>query len=159
LLPVDLKKDVFGHNLPKEDIVYWFLPTDEFFNRLPQNISKELLGEYNYITAEDKSTLEKPECKYFEECKNTLQLTDFKIFPNPANYRVSVSFTLPETIDARITLVDLAGREKQVLHQQSHFAAGKHQLDFDLSNVSEGIYLLTLYADKGVQTQRLMVAR
>jgi hypothetical protein len=49
--------------------------------------------------------------------------------------------------------------ERQLRYPQSQFAAGKHQFDFDLSNVAEGIYLLTLYADKGVQTQRLMVVR
>jgi hypothetical protein len=154
LIPVEVCAS--GYN---ESLIFWFLPNENFFNSISEEVSVDLRAEIEYITADDKSTLVKPECKYYEDCKNTLQLTDFKIFPNPANYRVSVSFELPETIDARISLVDLAGHERQELHPQSQFAAGKHQLDFDLSNVSEGIYLLTLYADKGVQTQRLMVAR
>lgn len=159
LIPIRIKKHIFENEYPKYDIIYWFLPTKEFFERLPRNIDNALTAEYKYITAEDKSTLVKPECKYFDECKNTLELSNFKAFPNPANERVTVSFELPETIDARISLVDLAGRERQILQPQTQFAAGSHQLDFDLSFVAEGIYLLTLYSDKGVQTQRLIVTR
>lgn len=159
LLPVELKKDVFGHNLPKEDIVYWFLPTDEFFNRLPQHICKELLAEYNYVIAEDKSAIEKPQCKYFDECKNTLKVSNFKVYPNPANNVATVSFTLPEAVNGRITLIDLTGRERQVLQPTANYAAGSHQFEVDLSAVPSGIYLVALYADKGIQVQRLVVSR
>lgn len=159
LLPVMVKKDVFGHNLPKEDLVYWFLPTDEFFNRLPQNISEELFEEYDYVVAEDKSALVKPECKYFEECKNTLDVSNFKVFPNPANSNTTVSFTLNESVEGRISLVDLAGRERQVLQAQTQFSSGFHRFDLDVSGVPEGIYLITLYSDKGVQVQRFIVSK
>jgi hypothetical protein len=141
------------------EIIFWFLPTEGFFNDLPYSIGNDLRKEYNYITATDKSTLVKPVCKYFDECKNTLAISNFKVFPNPASHRVTVSFELPDDINGRITLVDLSGRERQVLQPQSQFTAGPHQFDFDLSSVAEGIYLLTLYSDKGVQTQRLMVVR
>jgi len=139
--------------------IYWFLPTEGFFNALPESISNDLRKEYNYITAEDKSQLTKPECKYFEECKNTLMVSNFKVYPNPANNLATVSFTLPEAIDGRITLVDLSGRERQVLQPQTNYSKGSHRFDVDVSSVPEGIYLLTLYSDKGVQTQRLIVAR
>lgn len=158
LLPVVIRKNVFG-NQPKEDIIYWFLPTDEFFNRLPLEISKELMAEFKYVTAEDKSKLVQPECKYFDECKNTLNDIKFKVFPNPASSQVNVSFSLNEAITGRITLVDLAGRERQVLKSQTKFAIGPHQISVDVSAVPEGIYLITLYSDKGIQTQRFIVTR
>lgn len=158
LLPVVMRKNIFG-DLPKEDVIYWFLPTDQFFNRLPQEVSKGLLTEYNYVTADDKSNLEKPECKYFDECKNTLNDIKFKVFPNPASMQVTVSFSLNEAITGRIILVDLAGRERQVLKSQTKFAFGPHQISVDVSSVPEGIYLITLYSDKGIQTQRLILIR
>ncbi|MBN2805208.1 MAG: T9SS type A sorting domain-containing protein [Prolixibacteraceae bacterium] len=158
LLPIVMRKNTFG-NQPKEDLVYWFLPSDTFFNRLPKDISSELLGEYNYITAEDKSQLVKPECKYFDECKNTLKVSSFKVYPNPAHANATVSFTLPEAIEGRITLVDLSGRERQILQHNTNYSKGTHRFELDLSSVPEGIYLLTLYSDKGIQTQRLIVAR
>ncbi|MDA3881363.1 MAG: T9SS type A sorting domain-containing protein, partial [Prolixibacteraceae bacterium] len=154
LIPVEV--NVSGNF---ESLIFWFLPNENFFSSISEEVSVDLQAEINYITAEDKSALIKPECTYYEECKNTLELTDFKVYPNPANYEVTVSFELPETIGARISLVDLTGREKQVLHPQSQFAAGRHQFNFDLSSVAEGMYLITLYSDQGVQTQRLMVVR
>ncbi len=139
--------------------IYWFLPTEGFFNALPESISTDLRKEYNYITAEDKSQLEKPVCKYFDECKNTLKVSSFKVYPNPANNLATVSFTLPEAVDGRITLVDLSGRERQVLQPQTSYAKGQHSISVDLGIVPGGIYLLILYSDKGVQTQRIIVAR
>lgn len=156
LLPVVMKRNTFGDQ-PLENIVYWFLPTDEFFNRLPQEISKELLEEYEYVTAEDKSSLVKPVCKYFDECRNTLDVSNFKVFPNPANSKATVTFKLNQAIDGKISLVDLAGRERQVLQPQTSLSAGSHRFDVDVSNVPEGIYLITLYSDQGVQTQRFIV--
>ena len=91
----------------------WFYPSDAFFKALPERISNDLRKEYNYITAEDKSQLEKPVCKYFDECKNTLAVSKFKVYPNPANNTATISFTLPEAVDGRITLVDLSGRERR----------------------------------------------
>jgi hypothetical protein len=156
LLPVLIKSK---NSLFEEDVIFWFYPTDAFFKALPERISNELRKEYNYITAEDKSALEKPECKYFDECKNTLKVLSFKVYPNPANANANVSFTLPEAITGRITLVDLAGRERQVLMPQASYAKGQHNIPVDLSNIPEGMYLLTLYTSKGVQTQRVIVAR
>lgn len=158
LLPVVMKRNTFD-NQPKGNFVFWFLPTDEFFNRLPKGICNELLNEYNYITAEDKSALVQPECKYFDECKNTLKVSNFKVYPNPASANATVSFTLPEAINGRITLVDLAGHERQLLKPQTSYAKGQHSINVDLNNVPEGIYLLTLYTNKGVQTQRVIVVR
>jgi len=161
LIPVLVKKEIWS---PKfydltNDLIFWFLPTEGFFNSLPDSISTDLRKEYNYITAEDKSALVKPECKYFDECKNTLALSKFKVYPNPANSTATVSFTLPEAINGRIILVDLAGRERQLLQAQTNYAKGSHSIEVDVSSVPEGIYLITLYSNKGVQTQRFIVAR
>jgi len=158
LIPVIIHKDSLTGIL-NSDLICWFSPSDSFFDALPHRIGNDLRKEYHYITATDKSTLIKPECKYFEECKNTLDISNFKVYPNPAKDQATVSFTLPEAIGGRIILVDLSGRERQVLQPDIYFSAGSHRFDFDLSTVVEGIYLITLYSNKGVQTQRLMVVR
>jgi len=154
LIPVEVKGGGFYNSL-----FFWFIPNESFFKAISKDVSTEIKAEYDYVVAEDKSNLEKPECKYFDECKNTLKVSNFKVYPNPAKNQATVSFTLPEAIDGRITLVDLAGRERQMLKPQTSFSKGSHRIDVDVSSVPEGIYLLTLYSDKGVQTQRLIVAR
>jgi hypothetical protein len=159
VIPIVIRRDSFPELSLFGDHVNWFKITEDLFNLLPERISNDLRKEYDYVVAEDKSQLEKPECKYFDECKNTLVVNGFKAFPNPASSRVSVSFTLPEAIEGRITLVDLAGRERQLLQPQTNYSKGSHQIDLDVSNVPEGIYLIALYSDKGIQTQRLIVTR
>jgi hypothetical protein len=159
VIPIVIRKDSFPELSLFGDHVNWFKITEDLFYLLPERISTDLRKEYNYITAEDKTNLEKPECKYFEECKNTLKVSNFKVYPNPANNQATVSFTLPEAINGRITLIDLSGRERQVLQPNTNYSKGSHQVEVDLSNVSEGIYLITLYSNKGIQTQRLIVLR
>jgi len=157
-VPVLIRKDLV-ENVIEFDYVFWFELTDRFFELLPEKLSTDLRKEYNYVVAEDKSKLIQPECKYFDECKNTLNDIKFKVFPNPANSQVTVSFNMNEAITGRITLVDLAGRERQVLKSQTKFAIGPHQINVDVSAVPQGIYLITLYSDKGIQTQRFIVTR
>jgi len=154
LIPVEVKGGGFYNSL-----FFWFLPSESFFKAISKEVSNEIKAEYDYVVAEDKSQLEKPVCKYFDECKNTLKVSSFKVYPNPVNNEATVSFTLPETIEGRISLSDLSGHERQLLKPQTNYAKGQHSINVDLSNVPEGIYLLTLYSNKGVQTQRVIVAR
>jgi hypothetical protein len=158
LLPIVIKKNIFGDQ-PKQNVVYWFLPTDQFLSDLPKHITVDLLNEIDYLDAKEKLGTEKPECKYFDECKNTLDVSNFKVFPNPANSNATVTFNLNEAINGKISLVDLTGRERQVLQPQTQFSVGSHHFDLDVSDVPEGIYLITLYSDKGIQTQRFIVTR
>lgn len=157
MVPILIRHEQFPEILNK-DLVFWFTPTNYIFQHLPERISVDLQKEYNYIVAENKSALEKPECVYFEECKNTLLLNNFKVFPNPANQQTTVTFTLPKAINGGISLLDLAGRERQVLLPETTLNKGFQRFEFDLSGVSEGMYLITLYSDQGIQVQRLMVS-
>jgi hypothetical protein len=154
LIPVEVKGGGFYNSL-----FFWFLPSESFFRAISKEVSTEIKAEYDYVIAEDKSQLEKPDCKYFEECKNTLKVSNFKVYPNPANSTATISFSLPEAIDGRITLVDMSGRERQVLQPNTNYSKGSHSIEVDVSSVPEGIYLITLYSDKGIQTQRFIVAR
>jgi hypothetical protein len=123
LIPVEVKGGGFYNSL-----FFWFLPSESFFKAISKEVSTEIKAEYDYVIAEDKSQLEKPVCKYFDECKNTLKVSNFKAYPNPANNQVTVSFTLPEPIEGRITLVDLAWRGRKVLYPQNQFAVEPHNL-------------------------------
>ncbi|MGF7140735.1 T9SS type A sorting domain-containing protein [Roseimarinus sediminis] len=158
LVPVIIKKDSLPDVLNK-DLIFWYQPSDYLFQNLPAAISKKLQAEYNYIMTENKSKLVKPECNYFEECRNTLRVNNFKVFPNPAANAATVTFDLPFSIDGRITLIDLAGRERMILQSQTQLAAGHHRFDLNLDKVQEGIYLIALYSESGIQVKRLIISK
>lgn len=157
MIPIIIHKEMFSEAI-RDDRVYWFEISDKLFKALPERISKDLQEEYNYIIAENKEDLVQPECKYFDECKNTLINSNFKVFPNPANQNTTVSFTLSDAITGRISLVDLAGRERQVLLPETTLSKGFQRFEFDLAGVSEGMYLITLYSNQGFQMQRLLIS-
>jgi hypothetical protein len=158
IVPIIIRQESFSEILDN-DLLFWFLPSDYLFGRLPEHIAHDLKEEYNYIVAEDKSALIKPDCNFYEECRNTLLINNFRVYPNPANQNASVSFELPKAIEGRISLLDLQGRERMILLEKTSISKGFQQLDLDLSGISEGIYLLTLFSDSGIQTQRLVVQR
>ncbi len=158
IVPIIVHQEKFPDIL-QSDLLFWFLPSEYLFGRLPEHIAHDLKEEYNYIVAENKSELVKPECNFYEECRNTLLISNFRVYPNPANQNASVSFELPKAIEGRISLLDLQGRERLILLEKTSISKGFQQFDLDLSGISEGIYLLTLFSDSGVQTQRLVVQR
>lgn len=62
------------------------------------------------------------------------------VFPNPARARASLAFALPAPADARVTVVDVLGRE--VLTAASGaFEAGAHVLEIDTSALPAGLYV------------------
>lgn len=121
--------------------VLWFNITDSLIALLPKSVRTQTENiQNNKILKKEFPSL------------------DFKVFPNPANQQTTVTFSLPKAISGRISLVDLAGRERQVLLPETSLTKGFHRFEFDLSGVSEKMYLITLYSDQGIQVQRLMVS-
>ena len=69
-------------------------------------------------------------------------ISSVKIFPNPANEVINLSFELKQSDDMQIKILDLAGREcyQQYLGQISGHQA--HQID--ISALKKGSYVLIL---------------
>lgn len=156
IVPIIVRQESYPSAL-ESDLLYWFLPSEFLFSNLPEHIANDLKDEYNYIIAENKSELVKPDCNFYEECRNTLLINDFKVYPNPANQFATVSFELPKAIEGRISLIDLQGRERIVLLEKTRISPGYQHFKLDISGISEGIYLITLFSDSGIQTQRLVI--
>ena len=86
------------------------------------------------------------------------EVTIDRTFPNPLRDRGTVSFGLPASGEATVTLYDVRGREVAVL--QSGFAeAGWHEAALDAERLPAGLYLVRLQSDHGVATQKLTVVR
>ncbi len=90
---------------------------------------------------------------------STLQLNELKIYPNPTNGEITVAFFTSEKLKDKISLINIAGQELKVLEPQRIFETGNHILKFNLTGVSNGIYLLTISTDKGYRTQRILISR
>ena len=80
------------------------------------------------------------------------------VYPNPFNPTTSIQFSVPSEglVDVHIYSID--GREvSHLVH--GNFTKGFHQVAWNASNVSSGLYLLTLKYGNHMETQKLMLMK
>lgn len=75
--------------------------------------------------------------------------------PNPFIAKSVVKFSIPTATNVDITLLDVAGRQVQILHR-GFTAAGSHTIEVDGSLLPSGIYLCTMQADGFQKTIRMV---
>jgi hypothetical protein len=76
-------------------------------------------------------------------------------YPNPFNPTTVVRYQLPAAGDVTLAVYDLLGREVAVL-VRGRVDAGVHEVTFDASGLSSGVYLYRLSAGDFVQARRLL---
>ena len=79
-------------------------------------------------------------------------------WPNPFNPVTSISFQLPETASVRLGVYNLAGQRVALL-AEGMMEAGMHQVSFDGSNLSSGIYVYALQTGNSTLTRRMTLIK
>jgi photosystem II stability/assembly factor-like uncharacterized protein len=77
-------------------------------------------------------------------------------YPNPFNPSTTITYELPKSSMVRLTVCDMLGREVSVLVNERR-DAGIHEVKFDASGLSSGVYLYRLTAGDFAQTRRLLL--
>ncbi|MCH8525022.1 MAG: T9SS type A sorting domain-containing protein [Balneolales bacterium] len=86
------------------------------------------------------------------------QLNLMQNFPNPFNPSTSIRFELAETTDIRLSVYDITGRLIEVLEQGVR-SAGQHEVAFDASSLSSGIYIYRLETPGQTQTMKMTLIK
>jgi photosystem II stability/assembly factor-like uncharacterized protein len=86
------------------------------------------------------------------------QLALAPITPNPSRGRARIDYTLPAGGAARVSVLDVQGRELQVLAHGVH-SAGPHQVWWDGRSAAPGLYFVRLSARGESRIQRVVVTR
>lgn len=141
----------------KEVLICWYYPTQEFLNALPDKIGAALKSELNRIINGSKGY--STSCNYFEVCKSSLTLNNFKLYPNPAIYSVTIEFENSEEIIGSISIVNMAGLKLRKLLPNTTLLSGQNSYKLDLSGINPGLYLISVNTKKGFKTQRLIVSQ
>jgi len=79
-------------------------------------------------------------------------------YPNPFNPVTTLSYTLPETADVRLSIVDLKGRHVATLVDGLQ-EAGSHALQVNAAGWSSGLYFALLEADGARATSKLVLSK
>jgi hypothetical protein len=77
-------------------------------------------------------------------------------YPNPFNRSTTVKFGLPKMSQVSLTVYDMLGREVSVLVNERR-EAGVHEVKFDASGFSSGVYFYRLSAGTYVETRELLL--
>lgn len=79
-------------------------------------------------------------------------------YPNPFNPATKISFELPNQGNVEIRVYDASGREAALLFSGIK-SAGRHELTFDASGLSTGVYFYTMKTDKGSLTKKMILIK
>ncbi|MCC6398223.1 MAG: T9SS type A sorting domain-containing protein, partial [Bacteroidetes bacterium] len=79
-------------------------------------------------------------------------------YPNPFNPGTTIRYELPKPSDVRLTIFDMLGRVVSVIVDERR-EAGVHEVRFDASGLTSGVYLYRLQAGDFVQTRRLLLLK
>ncbi|QNF32139.1 T9SS type A sorting domain-containing protein [Adhaeribacter swui] len=94
-----------------------------------------------------------------EEPVAPTELVQFTAFPNPFQNQVTVSFTLPETQSATLTVYDSQGYPVTTLFQAEAQANQTYQLEWQANKQEAGLYFLQLQTQAGQHTQKLLLQK
>jgi hypothetical protein len=79
-------------------------------------------------------------------------------YPNPFNPSTTIKFELPKSTMVRLSVYDMLGREVSVLVNERR-EAGVHEVKFDASGLSSGVYFYRLTAGTFVQARKLLLLK
>ncbi|NUQ23104.1 MAG: HYR domain-containing protein [Saprospiraceae bacterium] len=76
-------------------------------------------------------------------------------YPNPFRHTTTIGYYLPVSIQVRLAVYDLLGREMAVLVNEQ-MPQGSHTIDFELGNLPAGTYYYTMQAGDYRATRKLV---
>ncbi|WP_456425835.1 trypsin-like peptidase domain-containing protein [Rhodocaloribacter sp.] len=79
-------------------------------------------------------------------------------YPNPFNPTTMIAFTLPEAGEVTLRVFNALGREVATL-AEGFREAGSHQVRFDATDLSAGIYVYVLQSEGFRQTRRMVLLK
>jgi hypothetical protein len=83
----------------------------------------------------------------------------FSLYPNPAHGVLNISYSLPESSDVTLQILDAIGQQVGNEHSWKSEGSRKYQFSIELGDLSSGIYYCRMETNKTTQTKKLVVIR
>ncbi|HNW98961.1 MAG TPA: HYR domain-containing protein [Bacteroidales bacterium] len=95
---------------------------------------------------------------YFEEISE--EGVSVLVYPNPFDYKTTISFSVPETSNVTLVVYDITGRIVAKLYDGVAENNMSHEMTFDAGNLGEGVYFYKLISQDGdVVTGKMVMNR
>lgn len=82
----------------------------------------------------------------------------FSAYPNPFNPTTTLEFQLKQKSEVRVKVFDITGKEIAKFDKKK-YSPGKHQLEFDASNLPSGIYFSQISTGDQIKTIKLILLK
>ncbi len=87
---------------------------------------------------------------------NQMDELSYKIYPNPISTQFTLEYELLENTKIKLELLDIIGRQIQVLLREDKQNAGKHYYKFDSSSLTSGIYFIRITTNNKINTFKII---
>lgn len=91
-----------------------------------------------------------------------MKIAEFKLFqnfPNPFNPTTVISFTLPKAEKVELKVMDMLGRVVKTLINNELRNEGLHQITFDASTLSNGVYFYQVTAGRFKESKKMLLMK
>ncbi len=80
-------------------------------------------------------------------------------YPNPFNPVTKISFELPKSTNISITVYNVLGQKVKDLITNQNYGAGRHEVSFDASGYSTGVYLYKLSSSEFTAVKKMILSK
>ncbi len=139
-----------------ESIVFWFVPSEELFSKLPVDIGRELKRQYDIAQLYETGALSKSEAcgevldkDYLGICALTNQ--DFSVIsvhPNPVGDLLNIKLKVQNADKYDFEIFDQSG-VKTDIHLNMDLVKGEQMLGIAVSKLTGGMYFLRISDSRG----------
>jgi len=84
---------------------------------------------------------------------------DVRNYPDPFSGETTIEFNLPKDTPVTVFVSDMTGKQVAVLLDNEQKHLGKHQVIFDGTNYSAGMYYYTIKADEYIATHKMILTK
>jgi len=114
--------------------------------------AKNILGWSNYSNSESFTATT---TGIKEEIKNKINFLLNQNYPNPFNPSTIISYSIPQNSFVTLKVYDVLGNEVSTLVNETK-SAGRYDVRFDASGLSNGVYFYTIKADNFNSTKKMI---
>jgi len=93
--------------------------------------------------------------------ENNVVVNNFKLdqnYPNPFNPSTMISYSIPQSSFVTLRVYDIIGNEVATLVNETK-SAGKYDVRFDASNLSNGVYLYSIKTNNYTSTKKMILMK
>ncbi|MBL7997410.1 MAG: T9SS type A sorting domain-containing protein [Candidatus Kapabacteria bacterium] len=149
-----------------ERVLAWYELDSALIAHLPQRYRRALSNEAGIEYTEDETAAHDDSrvqsgCRYLDACRTFAGvISSSSIYPNPATTLASLDVHIRQSRVCTVTLHYLNGIHAATLHQQLRLDAGKQSIPIKVSDIPDGIYIISLITDAGERIlQKVVVGR